>query len=145
MRLQHQKDHTIRAPAVISLQAVERRLDTQPTAAGRNYPLLRVSTNNKSTMKNFDVYLRRAIRKEPIDWSEHYVDYDMLKEKLSTFQQRRKALGKLLQGDTQLTYEDLSLAMADSGNSDGGDYFQYVDADEERGEIWSATMGVACS
>lgn len=94
-----------------------------------------------STMKNFDVYLRRAIRKEPADWSEHYVDYEMLKDKLSAFQQRRKALGKLLQGDTQLTYEDLSLAMADSGDSDGGGYFQYVNADEKIGEICSALMG----
>jgi hypothetical protein len=37
-------------------------------------------------MKNFDAYLRCTIRKEPVDWSEHYVDYDILKaRRLSTF------------------------------------------------------------
>lgn len=88
-------------------------------------------------MKNFDVYLRRAIRKEPVDWSEHYVDYELLKGKLSSFQQRRKALGKLLQGDAQLTYEDLNLAMATAEESsalEDGDYFQYVNADEQTGK-----------
>jgi len=82
-------------------------------------------------MKNFDVYLRKAIRKEPVDWSEHYVDYEMLKGRLSAYAKRRKSLLSLLKGNVHLTYEDLQLAMSDDGTS--GDYFQYVDADEQQG------------
>lgn len=73
-------------------------------------------------MKNFDVYLRRAIRTEPVDWTPHYVNYEMLKERLAEFAKRRKAL--LKSGTAQL---DMALVI---GGDAQGDYFQYPQGDE---------------
>ena len=96
-------------------------------------------------MKNFDVYLRRSIRKEPVDWTEHYVDYEVLKQRLSSYQKRRKELGKLLQGGARLTLEEVQLVMADDASQ--GDYFQYMNDDEQRGEthVWLVQFSVAFS
>jgi hypothetical protein len=56
-------------------------------------------------MKNFDLYLRRAIRQEDADpandWTEHYMNYALLKAKIKAFvKRRRKVLRHLSADDT---------------------------------------------
>ena len=50
-------------------------------------------------MKGFEVYRRRSIRDE---WSEYYVEYNVLKEKLKACAKRRKAVRQLMRGNVHL-------------------------------------------
>ncbi len=91
-------------------------------------------------MKNYQYYLNKSIHPE---WSSHYIDYALLKQKLSSFYSRRKKLRKL----QVLTAEDFQLLVREScsvlgeevdavndngfgcncGATDATNYFQYVD------------------
>lgn len=80
-------------------------------------------------MKRYESYLRRCIR---ADWSIHYVDYGLLKDKLRQFYRRRRQLRRLLSSSKNLTVEAFKLLAGDNDDKDGNDidessYFQYVD------------------
>lgn len=91
-------------------------------------------------MKNYQYYLNKTIHSE---WSSYYIDYALLKQKLSSFYSRRKKLRKL----QVLTAEEFHLLIRESCDvlgeevdaanenesdcncapTDATSYFQYVD------------------
>lgn len=81
--------------------------------------------------KSFAAYLDAASYQE---WQEKYVDYNFFKEKLHSYSKRRRALRKLLRGNSvYLTLDDLALVggveegIGGAEGSGGGEYFQYQD------------------
>ena len=43
-------------------------------------------------MRTFETYLQRSVRKDDNhDWSQHYIDYALLKQKMRYFLERRRA------------------------------------------------------
>jgi len=78
-------------------------------------------------MKGFETYLRKCIRRE---WSEHYVDYGLLKDMLRSFHTRRVQLRHAIGRDESMAVNDF---IELSGAEDLGEimpkgYFQCVDA-----------------
>jgi len=81
----------------------------------------------RNSMKGFETYLRKCIRRE---WSEHYVDYGLLKDMLRSFHTRRVQLRHAIGRDGSMAVNDF---IELSGAEDLGEimpkrYFQCVDA-----------------
>lgn len=79
------------------------------------------------TMKGFETYLRKCIRPE---WSEHYMDYGLLKDKLRSFYSRRVQLRHAIGRDGSVAVDDF---VELSGAEDVDEimqigFFQCVDA-----------------
>jgi hypothetical protein len=75
-------------------------------------------------MKRFEDYYWKCAREE---WMVHYVDYNVLKEKLCSFSKRRKAVLQLIRPDGYLPVLDFQELLPVARVVEDSSYFQYTD------------------